>query len=210
MYNHNSGYPQFTPTPSFPVYPKNTAPGIVLRSLNFTMLMLVFEAWFVLSVETISNSPKAKQLTGKYCASFLSHTAGMAYLGGPESALYRQPTPSGIARGHTTYVGLNPTVQQGPGFARPGGVTVYPPPSPQGYATASTGALSRVQQLSSNPEPVSMVPGEGAAPEAATGTGSDVQQPENATEMMTLANTKEKTPMCLINELARFNKVSHP
>jgi double-stranded RNA-binding protein Staufen len=24
----------------------------------------------------------------------------------------------------------------------------------------------------------------------------------------TLANTKEKTPMCLINELARFNKVS--
>jgi len=24
----------------------------------------------------------------------------------------------------------------------------------------------------------------------------------------TLANTKEKTPMCLVNELARFNKVS--
>lgn len=31
----------------------------------------------------------------------------------------------------------------------------------------------------------------------------------NATEMLGLANTKEKTPMCLINELARFNKMSH-
>jgi len=28
------------------------------------------------------------------------------------------------------------------------------------------------------------------------------------TTTTTLANTKEKTPMCLVNELARFNKVS--
>ena len=30
----------------------------------------------------------------------------------------------------------------------------------------------------------------------------------NNTEEQNLANTKEKTPMCLINELARFNKVN--
>jgi hypothetical protein len=29
------------------------------------------------------------------------------------------------------------------------------------------------------------------------------------TTTTTLANTKEKTPMCLVNELARFNKVRH-
>jgi len=28
------------------------------------------------------------------------------------------------------------------------------------------------------------------------------------TTLSNLANTKEKTPMCLVNELARFNKVS--
>jgi double-stranded RNA-binding protein Staufen len=31
----------------------------------------------------------------------------------------------------------------------------------------------------------------------------------NAAEKLCLANTKEKTPMCLVNELARFNKISH-
>lgn len=31
----------------------------------------------------------------------------------------------------------------------------------------------------------------------------------NASETTSLANTKEKTPMCLINELARFNKMNH-
>ena len=40
--------------------------------------------------------------------------------------------------------------------------------------------------------------------------GGDAQEPikledENEENM---ANTKEKTPMCLVNELARFNKVS--
>lgn len=36
------------------------------------------------------------------------------------------------------------------------------------------------------------------------------QQPLNQslTNEIILANTKEKTPMCLVNELARFNKVS--
>ncbi|XP_059149964.1 double-stranded RNA-binding protein Staufen homolog isoform X2 [Physella acuta] len=35
------------------------------------------------------------------------------------------------------------------------------------------------------------------------------QSKNNAAETLGLANTKEKTPMCLINELARFNKMSH-
>lgn len=36
---------------------------------------------------------------------------------------------------------------------------------------------------------------------------TDAQESES--EMGNLANTKEKTPMCLINELARYNKVAH-
>lgn len=43
-------------------------------------------------------------------------------------------------------------------------------------------------------------PDQAAGKEAA----SENQNQEN------LANTKEKTPMCLINELARFNRVSNP
>ena len=35
-----------------------------------------------------------------------------------------------------------------------------------------------------------------------------VQGTTDEKETSNLANTKEKTPMCLINELARFNKVS--
>lgn len=42
---------------------------------------------------------------------------------------------------------------------------------------------------------------------------SEVESPQesknNAAEKLCLANTKEKTPMCLINELARFNKVCY-
>ncbi|GAB1600139.1 double-stranded RNA-binding protein Staufen homolog isoform X1 [Argonauta hians] len=34
-------------------------------------------------------------------------------------------------------------------------------------------------------------------------------QPNSSSQQQNLANTKEKTSMCLINELARFNKVSH-
>ncbi len=32
-------------------------------------------------------------------------------------------------------------------------------------------------------------------------------QPGNLNLEQTMANTKEKTPMCLVNELARYNKV---
>lgn len=42
---------------------------------------------------------------------------------------------------------------------------------------------------------------------------SSIQEPQQSlnqslTNEIILANTKEKTPMCLVNELARFNKVS--
>lgn len=47
------------------------------------------------------------------------------------------------------------------------------------------------------------------SPEKSSST-QEQQQPLNQilTNEIILANTKEKTPMCLVNELARFNKVS--
>ncbi|BFZ21572.1 hypothetical protein BsWGS_24611 [Bradybaena similaris] len=42
-----------------------------------------------------------------------------------------------------------------------------------------------------------------------SGHESPQETTNNATEKPCLANTKEKTPMCLINELARFNKILH-
>nr|XP_034323124.1 double-stranded RNA-binding protein Staufen homolog isoform X1 [Crassostrea gigas] len=45
------------------------------------------------------------------------------------------------------------------------------------------------------------------------GTTATATSPDTATDEQSstnnLANTKEKTPMCLINELARYNKISH-
>ena len=40
-----------------------------------------------------------------------------------------------------------------------------------------------------------------------TSTASPTEPTSPADQQQTLANTKEKTPMCLINELARYNKV---
>lgn len=39
--------------------------------------------------------------------------------------------------------------------------------------------------------------------------GAPVPPPNQDTSNTNVANTKEKTPMCLINELARFNKIQH-
>lgn len=39
--------------------------------------------------------------------------------------------------------------------------------------------------------------------------GVPVPSPNQDTSNTNVANTKEKTPMCLINELARFNKIQH-
>lgn len=151
------------------------------------------------------------------------YTAGMAYLGNPESALYRQPTPSAMSRGHTTYVGLNPNAPVIPnqGFARPGGVTMYAPQAPQVYvSTSSTATPAGV--LQSLDLEAAAVPGRSGDAGASSSTGpaspaaasSNSQLPQQSerekveTAETTLTNTKEKTPMCLINELARFNKVS--
>lgn len=48
----------------------------------------------------------------------------------------------------------------------------------------------------------------GAAALTAAGAGAHGTAQAEACDK-TLANTKEKTPMCLINELARFNKVGY-
>jgi double-stranded RNA-binding protein Staufen len=40
-----------------------------------------------------------------------------------------------------------------------------------------------------------------------TSTTPPIDHTEQSSEGSVLANTKEKTPMCLINELARYNKV---
>jgi double-stranded RNA-binding protein Staufen len=118
---------------------------------------------------------------------------GMAYLGTTESALYRQPTPANLPRGHTTYVGLNPV--HNPGFSRPGGVTAAMYSSPtQGITAVGTA----IDQESQNPNVEN--------PADTLASSGDSQQ---AQQQKTLANTKEKTPMCLINELARYNKVQH-
>lgn len=40
-------------------------------------------------------------------------------------------------------------------------------------------------------------------------TQSNISNTNTSSMPTNLANTKEKTPMCLVNELARFNKVQH-
>lgn len=70
----------------------------------------------------------------------------------------------------------------------------------------TTGAVPVPQPASG--APVAMVTnggGDGPVPGGATGTGAAATQQTN----QQLANTKEKTPMCLVNELARFNKIQH-
>ena len=44
--------------------------------------------------------------------------------------------------------------------------------------------------------------------EEETGATFNPQGNKDEKENTDLANTKEKTPMCLVNELARYNKVS--
>lgn len=65
---------------------------------------------------------------------------------------------------------------------------------PQQNGTNIVAAVKKCEIISSSPEKLSI----------------QEQQPLNQslTNEIILANTKEKTPMCLVNELARFNKVS--
>lgn len=54
---------------------------------------------------------------------------------------------------------------------------------------------------------------ENAAPMEAVEQNGDLQANMTNTNTSSmpnsLANTKEKTPMCLVNELARYNKIQH-
>ncbi|XP_049776933.1 double-stranded RNA-binding protein Staufen homolog 2-like isoform X1 [Schistocerca cancellata] len=47
------------------------------------------------------------------------------------------------------------------------------------------------------------------SPSPSTSTTNATSSANSTTTSTNLANTKEKTPMCLVNELARFNKIQH-
>jgi len=128
-----------------------------------------------------------------------SSPPGIPFLGGPETAIFRQPAPASYPRGHTTFISTSPV--QNRGLARSGGV---PSLSPQRFQTASSssfGSKSADGAQSKDAVPPAEVQNTGVSSAAVD------EQPEQQAE--SLANTKEKTPMCLINELARFNKVQH-
>lgn len=80
------------------------------------------------------------------------------------------------------------------GSSIPEGSLQNSPLTPQGAAT---------QLNAGNHKNSSMIPVTTASSIAPSAGCDDLQS------TITMANTKEKTPMCLINELARFNKVQH-
>ncbi|XP_075233577.1 double-stranded RNA-binding protein Staufen isoform X2 [Lycorma delicatula] len=49
----------------------------------------------------------------------------------------------------------------------------------------------------------------GAGGDECPSVASDTQEKESQQGSIEMANTKEKTPMCLVNELARYNKIVH-
>ncbi|KAL5014604.1 hypothetical protein ScPMuIL_008874 [Solemya velum] len=86
-------------------------------------------------------------------------------------------------------------------------ISVSPPLAQKnGTSTVSTVSGAMSGQLISEPQ------SQTSSTNAMATTEQHNQQPQNGTTLPTeqnLANTKEKTPMCLINELARYNKISH-
>ena len=109
--------------------------------------------------------------------------SGIPFFGATESAIYRQPSPTGYPRNHTPFVSVKPVATRGFTFS-----------SPQRFTTVTLD--------SSNPMVTSPLESNVTAAEMVSTNKPSEQQVKN------LANTKEKTPMCLINELARFNKVN--
>ncbi|KAL2085152.1 hypothetical protein ACEWY4_018472 [Coilia grayii] len=95
----------------------------------------------------------------------------------------------------------------GPGLS-PVVSSVAPP-----MAVPSTGALSLQQPPSINgsvaaPTPAGPGPGLSPCPSPATGfVDSTVSANPPGAPQDNMANPKEKTPMCLVNELARFNRI---
>lgn len=66
------------------------------------------------------------------------------------------------------------------------------------------------------PQPVKpavppVIPADGSNQVTEVQTPPQTQSPNNTLSNLptTLTNNKEKTPMCLINELARYNKIQH-
>lgn len=127
------------------------------------------------------------------------------------------------------------TVLVGPGGMAskpiPPGSTVSPQPVPvpQGISPAGGAAIQGVpgiltpQMATPNGSTVGQ-PSAGMMPVANQATATVIRSSNDTTQMngnqnenqllqeetnITLANTKEKTPMCLINELARYNKIPH-
>ena len=100
----------------------------------------------------------------------------------------------------------NPQSQQNPIRMEPVGVSVgtakQAPPTtagePQKLKQEGQGGQQNGQQGTTQ---------QTTSPEQ-TSTASPTEPTSPADQQQTLANTKEKTPMCLINELARYNKVN--
>ncbi|XP_028972113.2 double-stranded RNA-binding protein Staufen homolog 2 isoform X3 [Esox lucius] len=94
--------------------------------------------------------------------------------------------------------GLSPL--PGPGLSPLPGPGLSPLPAPG--VMPSPGPLGLQPSLNSNgPTPVCPAPSAGYGPDAPVSANPSDPPQEN------MANPKEKTPMCLVNELARFNRI---
>ncbi|XP_048489527.1 double-stranded RNA-binding protein Staufen homolog 2 isoform X4 [Plutella xylostella] len=112
---------------------------------------------------------------------------GMAGMGCPRPPHAMRPHPP---QHHLPRIPqqMKPMRRNYPGYAPPPAV-VYPPPPPPPAAA---------------PGPATEAP----TPAAAAPAAGDAA-PEPGPDAPCVANSKEKTPMCLVNELARYNKIKH-
>lgn len=89
------------------------------------------------------------------------------------------------------------------------------PPNQPAPNSALTNQPTANSSLTNQSSPVNMTGAVGPQMTAPPGdqqpasNQSKTDESENKNQETMLANTKEKTPMCLINELARYNKISH-
>lgn len=132
------------------------------------------------------------------------HAPRMMYSSSPEQSIYRYPVvpyPVGVFAGSSPrhHYGV-----YGPGRNCPADtvatVTVNP--------TSSETSVNNAGTITSEDASPSATAAEIATSDLASAAGGDSPAAEQPGEN-SVANTKEKTPMCLINELARFNKASH-
>jgi hypothetical protein len=64
-----------------------------------------------------------------------------------------------------------------------------------------------LQIIPTSPQTATTIPQHSSSADTSNVSDEGLHLLDEATSSETLANTKEKTPMCLVNELARFNKV---